>query len=73
MGVPSQAPREAVLFLTGIRQRSFSGEDFAVKHVINREDLRFVQEAVVKREAQALQRKFDEHNIVCLPGQSVTA
>ena len=37
--IPSKTIREAILYLTGFRQRAFYGEDYRLKDRIRREDL----------------------------------
>ena len=69
-GVPSKALREAILYLTGFRQRTFYGEDYAVKHQISRDDLRFRVEEVVTREVAALRRRMNQHDVEFLPGMA---
>src|SRR5499427_5991011 len=48
--IPSKTLREAILYLSGFRERSFYGRDYAVKQDIAVADLAFRVQTVMARE-----------------------
>src|ERR1700682_3293102 len=48
--IPSKTLREAVLYLSGFRQRTFYGRGYVIKDSIAMSDLTFRAEAVIARE-----------------------
>ena len=48
--IPSKTLREVIIYLSGIRQRAFYGEDYAVKHEISTSDLAYRVQQVEMRE-----------------------
>jgi len=67
-GVPSKALREAILYLTGFRQRTFYGKDYVVKKDISREDLFSRIREIVARESEATRRLLARHKVEFVPG-----
>src|SRR5208282_2843489 len=52
--IPSKAIREAVLHLTGVRERSVYGAAYAVKHDIHMSDLLYRCQHVVRTEVDVI-------------------
>ncbi len=61
--IPSKTMREAVLHLTGLRQRSFYGPGYSVKDDITAEDLRLRTFQVVKLESEVFFKQFRRNHI----------
>jgi NAD(P) transhydrogenase len=61
--IPSKAIREAVLHLTGIRERSVYGASYAVKHDIHMSDLLYRSEYVVRTEVEVIRNQMLRNNI----------
>src|ERR671930_1675053 len=62
--LPSKTLREAVLFISGLEQRSFPGIQCAVKkHRMGVQDLLRYKTAVVQHQADAVRRKLDRNDI----------
>ncbi len=68
--IPSKTLREAVLFLSGFRQRSFYGRGYRVKAQIQIEDLMFRVSEVIKRQYAVIQDQLQRHNIHVLDGHA---
>jgi NAD(P) transhydrogenase len=58
--IPSKTLREEVLYLSGLRQRSFYGRGYAVKEHISMEDLVFRAQAVMAREIEVIKASCGE-------------
>ncbi|MGQ0634120.1 MAG: Si-specific NAD(P)(+) transhydrogenase [Planctomycetaceae bacterium] len=67
-GIPSKALREAVLHLSGFRQRLFYAADEAIAPHINREQLADRVREVVRRQVAAAQRRLQGQDVTFLPG-----
>ena len=68
--IPSKTLREAVLFLSGFRQRSFYGRGYRVKAQIQIEDLMFRVSEVIKRQYAVIQDQLQRHGITVLDGHA---
>jgi len=68
--IPSKTLREAVLFLSGFRQRSFYGKGYRVKAKIQIEDLMFRVSEVIKRQYAVIQDQLQRHGITVLDGHA---
>lgn len=68
--IPSKTLREAALFLSGFRQRSFYGRGYRVKAKIHIQDLMFRVSEVVKRQFQVIQDQLQRHSIDVLDGHA---
>jgi NAD(P) transhydrogenase len=66
--IPSKAIREAVLHLTGIRERSVYGASYAVKHHIHMSDLLYRSEHVVRTEVDVIRNQMERNDITVLYG-----
>ncbi|MBC8166404.1 MAG: Si-specific NAD(P)(+) transhydrogenase [Bryobacteraceae bacterium] len=66
--IPSKTLREAVLFLSGFRQRSFYGRGYRVKAKIQIEDLMLRVAQVITRQYAVIQEQLQRHDIEILDG-----
>lgn len=69
--IPSKTLREAALYLSGFRQRSFYGKGYRVKAKIQVQDLMFRVSEVIKRQFQVLQDQLQRYGIEVLDGHAV--
>ncbi|MEY2745434.1 MAG: hypothetical protein RL112_476 [Planctomycetota bacterium] len=68
--IPSKTLREAILHLTGLRQRSFYGADYVVKERITMADLRQRLDAVVRREMEVVAAQLKRNGVQVLGGHA---
>jgi NAD(P) transhydrogenase len=68
--IPSKAIREAVLHLTGIRERSVYGESYSVKQTITMEDLLYRCRHVVRTEVDVIRNQMARNNVALLFGDA---
>jgi NAD(P) transhydrogenase len=68
--IPSKAIREAVLHLTGIRERSVYGANYAVKYDIHMSDLLYRAEHVVRTEVEVIRNQMQRNNIQLVFGSA---
>ena len=68
--IPSKAIREAVLHLTGIRERSVYGDSYAVKQHITMADLLYRCHHVVKTEVEVIRNQMARNNVSMLFGSA---
>lgn len=61
--IPSKSLREAVLYLSGWRERAIYGMSYAVKHNITMEDLRMRAEHVVRTERDVYQAQMFRNGV----------
>src|SRR5215471_6548543 len=66
--IPSKTFREAVLYLSGLRQRTFYGRGYAVKDQIAMQDLVFRAQAVMAREIEVVKAQLRRNQITTLEG-----
>jgi NAD(P) transhydrogenase len=66
--IPSKTLREAVLYLTGYRQRAFYGPDYRLKEEISVSDLMQRVTAVVSREVAVVREQFARNGITTING-----
>jgi NAD(P) transhydrogenase len=66
--IPSKTMREAVLHLTGLRQRELYGESYRVKQDITVEDLAARTEQVVAREVDVIRNQLTRNHVELLQG-----
>ena len=66
--VPSKTLREAILHLTGFRQRSFYGADYAVKDRIAIGDLQHRIQTVIEREIAIMRGQFRRNGVALMSG-----
>jgi NAD(P) transhydrogenase len=68
--IPSKAIREAVLHLTGIRERSVYGDSYAVKQSITMEDLLYRCRHVVRTEVEVIRSQMSRNNVTMHFGEA---
>src|SRR5215212_5658431 len=68
--IPSKAIREAVLHLTGIRERSLYGDSYAVKQDITMQDLLYRCHHVVKTEVDVIRNQMHRNGVHLLCGDA---
>src|SRR5713226_3575008 len=66
--IPSKTLREATLHLTGFRERTLYGRDYALKDNISIQDLGFRVSAIVERETQVIRAQFKRNDVTVLDG-----
>lgn len=66
--IPSKAMREAVLHLSGIRERSVYGSSYAVKHDIHMSDLLYRCNQVVRTEVEVITNQMERNGVTVLFG-----
>src|ERR1700753_330201 len=67
--IPSKTLREAVLYLSGLRQRSFYGRSYAVKDRIAMSDLVFRAQAVMAREIEVIKSQLRRNYVDTFEGE----
>ncbi|MDB5298330.1 MAG: sthA [Phycisphaerales bacterium] len=68
--VPSKAMREAVLHLTGFRERSVYGDSYAVKQAITMDDLLYRCRHVVRTEVEVIRAQMARDGVTVLYGEA---
>jgi len=66
--IPSKTFREAVLYLSGLRQRTFYGRSYAVKDQISMQDLILRADAVMAREIEVIKAQLRRNQVTVLEG-----
>ena len=66
--IPSKTFREAVLYLSGLRQRSFYGRSYAVKDQISMKDLVLRADAVMAREIEVIKAQLRRNQVTVMEG-----
>src|SRR5438477_1356028 len=66
--VPSKTLREAVLYLSGYRERGLYGSSYSVKDHISMEDLLFRTERVIQKESDVYKLQFARNRVEVLEG-----
>ena len=68
--IPSKAIREAVLHLTGIRERSVYGDSYSVKQDITMQDLLYRANHVVRTEVEVIRNQMNRNGVNMLYGEA---
>jgi len=68
--IPSKTLREAVLYLSGFRQRTFYGRGYALKDRIAMSDLMFRAESVMAREVEVIKSQLRRNYVTILDGDA---
>lgn len=68
--IPSKTMREAILHLTGFRQRDVYGEQFRHKRHITMDDLQRKLEQVTRRERETIDEQLDRNGIDVFSGEA---
>jgi len=66
--IPSKTLREAILYLTGLRQRAFYGQDYKLKHEISVSDLTSRVNLVRTREKEVINQQLDRNGVETING-----
>ncbi|QDV73554.1 Si-specific NAD(P)(+) transhydrogenase [Botrimarina mediterranea] len=68
--IPSKTMREAILHLTGFRQREVYGEQYRSRKSITMDDLRHKLQHVSRREWDVIQDQFDRNGVETIVGEA---
>jgi NAD(P) transhydrogenase len=68
--IPSKTLREAVLYLSGFRQRTFYGRGYALKDRIAMSDLIFRAESVMAREVEVIKSQLRRNYVSIMEGDA---
>ncbi|MGA7399916.1 MAG: Si-specific NAD(P)(+) transhydrogenase [Candidatus Sulfotelmatobacter sp.] len=68
--IPSKTLREAVLYLSGFRQRTFYGRSYVVKDRIAMSDLVFRAQAVMAREIEVIKAQLRRNQVTTFEGDA---
>jgi NAD(P) transhydrogenase len=68
--IPSKTLREAIMYMTGFRQRAFYGSGYALKDKIGKEDLAARVRAVQDRELEVVRHQFRRNEITFIQGSA---
>jgi NAD(P) transhydrogenase len=68
--IPSKTLREAVLYLSGLRQRTFYRRSYAVKDQISMHDLVFRAQAVMTREIEVIKSQLHRNRVTVFDGNA---
>jgi len=68
--IPSKTLREAVLYLSGFRQRTFYGRGYVVKDRISMTDLTFRAQSVMAREIEVIKAQLRRNYVTTLEGEA---
>jgi NAD(P) transhydrogenase len=66
--IPSKTLREAVIYLTGLRQKAVYGMSYAVKRNITMDDLRLGTSHVIKTETEVFRAQLQRNHVDLLTG-----
>eukprot|EP01089_Gocevia_fonbrunei_P006532 TRINITY_DN1725_c0_g1_i1.p1 TRINITY_DN1725_c0_g1~~TRINITY_DN1725_c0_g1_i1.p1 ORF type:complete len:511 (+),score=88.68 TRINITY_DN1725_c0_g1_i1:127-1659(+) len=66
--IPSKTLREAILYLSGFKQRFFYGTNYCVQDQIKFEDLTFRVETVIRREKEVIANQLSRNRVDVYPG-----
>jgi NAD(P) transhydrogenase len=68
--IPSKTLREAILYLSGFRERTFYGRDYAVSKEITVADLTFRVQKVLGREVEVVRAQLNRNHVATLSGNA---
>jgi NAD(P) transhydrogenase len=68
--IPSKTLREAILYLSGLHQRTFYGRSYALKDNISMHDLVFRAEAVMAREIEVIKSQLRRNRVSVYEGNA---
>ncbi|MBC7895597.1 MAG: FAD-dependent oxidoreductase, partial [Cytophagaceae bacterium] len=71
--IPSKTLREAILYLSGYRQRTFYGQDYSLKEQLGIADLTFRVQSVMARELEVIRSQLKRNNVTTLCGSAAFA
>ena len=67
--IPSKTLREAVLYLSGFRQRTFYGRGYVLKDRIAMSDLTFRAQSVMAREVEVIKAQLRRNYVATFEGE----
>ena len=68
--IPSKTFREAILYLSGLRQRTFYGRGYALKEAISMADLVFRSDSVMAREIEVIKAQLRRNRVTVYEGNA---
>ena len=68
--IPSKTMREAILYLSGMRQRTFYGGDYRAKEDISAEDLSSRVDVVLQRESDVVRAQLKRNGVTTINGMA---
>ena len=68
--IPSKTFREAILYLSGLRQRTFYGRGYALKESISMQDLVFRADSVMAREIEVIKAQLRRNRVTVYEGNA---
>ncbi len=68
--IPSKTLREAILYLSGFRQRAFYGRDYSLKDDLSISDLTSRVQIVLARELEVIRAQLKRNNVTLLCGKA---
>src|SRR5262247_1558635 len=68
--IPSKTLREAVMYMTGFRQRAFYGSGYSLKERVSKEDLSVRVRAVLERELEVVRHQFRRNEVTVIQGSA---
>src|SRR5579885_3164193 len=68
--IPSKTFREAILYLSGLRQRTFYGRGYALKENISMQDLVFRSDSVMAREIEVIKAQLRRNRVTVYEGNA---
>src|SRR6202158_1085269 len=68
--IPSKTLREAVLYLSGFRQRTFYGRGYVLKDRIAMSDLTFRAQSVMAREVEVIKAQLRRNYVTMMEGDA---
>ena len=68
--IPSKTFREAILYLSGLRQRTFYGRGYALKENISMRDLDFRADSVMAREIEVIKAQLRRNRVTVFEGDA---
>src|SRR6516165_11666716 len=68
--IPSKTLREAILYLSGFRERTFYGRDYTVSKEITVADLAFRVQKVLGREVEVVRAQLNRNHVTTLSGMA---
>ncbi len=68
--IPSKTLREAVLYLTGWRQRGFYGRSYRVKQRITADDLMQRLDTTIRQQVEVIQHQMYRNHVKVIPGKA---
>src|SRR5215470_15764420 len=66
--IPSKTLREAILYFSGITQRTFYGRDYSLKDSVSVTDLAFRMQTVVAREMEVVRAQLKRNGVLTYNG-----